>query len=113
MFMGNMTSMQSLDKGKLTQKERKRRTKVETSRAMTFISTVSSPRGQYVDKDGKRRFQGKKKELKQTQLLGFITGNSTSAPVGHTRLDLATQSTMFCLINSAVQPTGLFEYPSK
>ena len=40
MFMGNLTSMQSLDKGTLRQAERERLTKIKTTRAMTFVISI-------------------------------------------------------------------------
>ncbi|CAK9101037.1 unnamed protein product [Durusdinium trenchii] len=53
-FFGNVCSMGQLDKGKLTNKERAKRTKNTTTR-------------KYVDKSGKKRFVGDKKALKASQ----------------------------------------------
>lgn len=38
MFMGNMSTMEILDKGKLTKKERERRTGLKTTRSMAACS---------------------------------------------------------------------------
>ncbi|CAK9108740.1 Uncharacterized protein SCF082_LOCUS50570 [Durusdinium trenchii] len=54
MFMGNMSSLGGLDKGKLTKAERVKRTKISTAR-------------KYTDSSGKSRFVGNKKELKASQ----------------------------------------------
>lgn len=39
MFMGNLQTMGLLDKGKLTAKERKKRTKTKTTRTMPDVAT--------------------------------------------------------------------------
>ncbi|CAK9017795.1 unnamed protein product [Durusdinium trenchii] len=62
-FMGNVRSIDRLNKGKLTKSVRTKKTKIKTTR-------------KYIDKSGQRRFVGDKKQLKATQAYPSGLGES-------------------------------------
>ena len=79
MMFGNLPTMGLLNTGRLTKAMREQLTTVTTTRAMpqAAFGKVQSCgcwehlyiQGRYTDSQGVKRFQGKKSELKHTQLL--------------------------------------------
>lgn len=80
-FYGNLSTMNHLDKGVLSKKEKELKTKVSTTRNLDLtdsnattcnggITYLGAGRpGSYRDQNGVKRFVGKKEELKSTQRL--------------------------------------------